>query len=211
MGQVWLQSALWIGLALVASIVSIRVAISVALIEIMVGALARQCDRPAADGMGEFLAGFGAIMLTFLAGTEIDPRRGAQALPFRPVDRRRRLLRALSRRPRLRPLRDPLAMGSGADRRNLAVDDVGGGRLRGDDRDRLQSHRDRQDHSRRLLRQRPRHGAGPRRGVRALRHAARRSSARRPPRSCGCCRGSRRGSSPRSAIGSASRKRNSSR
>jgi hypothetical protein len=31
MGQVWLQSALWIGLALVASIVSIRVAVSAAL------------------------------------------------------------------------------------------------------------------------------------------------------------------------------------
>jgi hypothetical protein len=36
-GQVWLQSALWIGLALAASIISIRVAISVALIEILVG------------------------------------------------------------------------------------------------------------------------------------------------------------------------------
>ena len=35
MGQVWLQSALWIGLALAASIISIRVAISVALIEIL--------------------------------------------------------------------------------------------------------------------------------------------------------------------------------
>ena len=99
--------------------------------------------------------------------------RGAQTLPFRHFDRRRRLLRPLSRHPRLRALRDPLAMGSSADRRDLVVDDVGGGRLRGDDRDRLQSHRDGQDHSRRLLRQRPRHGVGPRRGVRALRHAAR--------------------------------------
>jgi hypothetical protein len=35
MGQVWPQSALWIGLALAASIISIRVAISVALIEIL--------------------------------------------------------------------------------------------------------------------------------------------------------------------------------
>jgi hypothetical protein len=36
--NVWLASALWIGLALVASLVSIWVAMSVALVEIMVGA-----------------------------------------------------------------------------------------------------------------------------------------------------------------------------
>jgi hypothetical protein len=40
MDNVWLASALWIGLALLASIVSIRAAMSVALVEIMVGAVA---------------------------------------------------------------------------------------------------------------------------------------------------------------------------
>jgi Kef-type K+ transport system membrane component KefB len=73
MGQVWLQSALWIGLALIASIVSIRVAISVALIEIMVGAIAGNAIGLPLTEWVNFLAGFGAIMLTFLAGTEIDP------------------------------------------------------------------------------------------------------------------------------------------
>ena len=73
MGQVWLQSALWIGLALVAAIVSIRVAVSVALIEIMVGALAGNAIGLPLTEWVNFLAGFGAIMLTFLAGTEIDP------------------------------------------------------------------------------------------------------------------------------------------
>ena len=73
MGQVWLQSALWIGLALIASIVSIRVAISVALVEIMVGALAGNTIGLPLTEWVNFLAGFGAIMLTFLAGTEIDP------------------------------------------------------------------------------------------------------------------------------------------
>ena len=73
MGQVWLQSALWIGLALVASIVSIRVAVSVALIEIMVGAVAGNVIGLPLTEWVNFLAGFGAIMLTFLAGTEIDP------------------------------------------------------------------------------------------------------------------------------------------
>jgi len=73
MGEVWLQSALWIGLALVASIISIRVAISVALIEIMVGALAGAAIGLPLTEWVNFLAGFGAILLTFLAGTEIDP------------------------------------------------------------------------------------------------------------------------------------------
>jgi hypothetical protein len=40
MAGVWLHSALWLGLALLASLISIRVAISVALIEIVVGAVA---------------------------------------------------------------------------------------------------------------------------------------------------------------------------
>ena len=40
MQNVWLVSSVWLGLALAASIISIRVAISVALIEIMVGAIA---------------------------------------------------------------------------------------------------------------------------------------------------------------------------
>jgi Kef-type K+ transport system membrane component KefB len=73
MGQVWLQSALWIGLALVASIISIRVAISVALIEIMVGVAAGNTIGLTLTEWVNFLAGFGAILLTFLAGTEIDP------------------------------------------------------------------------------------------------------------------------------------------
>src|SRR5262245_26068324 len=40
MDNVWLASALWVGLALIAAIISIRIAISVALVEIMVGAIA---------------------------------------------------------------------------------------------------------------------------------------------------------------------------
>jgi Kef-type K+ transport system membrane component KefB len=40
MANVWLQSSLWLGLALLASLISIRIAVSVALIEIVVGAVA---------------------------------------------------------------------------------------------------------------------------------------------------------------------------
>jgi Kef-type K+ transport system membrane component KefB len=73
MGQVWLQSALWIGLALIASVLSIWVAISVALIEILVGVVAGNTIGLSLTDWVNFLAGFGAILLTFLAGAEIDP------------------------------------------------------------------------------------------------------------------------------------------
>jgi Kef-type K+ transport system membrane component KefB len=72
--NVWLTSALWIGLALAASLISIRVAISVALVEIVVGAVAGNSVGLPLTPWINFLAGFGAILLTFLAGAEIDPK-----------------------------------------------------------------------------------------------------------------------------------------
>ena len=73
MDNVWLASALWIGLALIASVLSIWVAISVALTEIVVGAVAGNLVGLPLAPWVNFLAGFGAILLTFLAGAEIDP------------------------------------------------------------------------------------------------------------------------------------------
>jgi len=52
----------------------VRVAVSVALIEIVVGAVAGNLVGLQITDWVNFLAGFGAILLTFLAGTEIDPR-----------------------------------------------------------------------------------------------------------------------------------------
>jgi len=72
MTNVWLASSVWLALALAASIISIRVAISVALIEIIVGAIAGNTIGLDITPWVNFLAGFGAILLTFLAGTEID-------------------------------------------------------------------------------------------------------------------------------------------
>jgi Kef-type K+ transport system membrane component KefB len=72
MENVWLASALWIGLALAASLISIWAAISVALIEIMVGAVAGNVIGLPLSPWVNYLAGFGAILLTFLAGTEVD-------------------------------------------------------------------------------------------------------------------------------------------
>jgi Kef-type K+ transport system membrane component KefB len=61
-------------LALLASLISIRLTISVALIEIVVGAVAGNLVGLHITDWVNFLAGFGAILLTFLAGAEIDPR-----------------------------------------------------------------------------------------------------------------------------------------
>jgi len=71
--NVWLTSSLWLALALLASLISIRLAISVALIEIMIGAVGGNLLGLAPNAWVDYLAGAGSIVLTFLAGAEIDP------------------------------------------------------------------------------------------------------------------------------------------
>ena len=97
LNNVWFIASIWMGLALIASLISIRVGISVALIEIFVGVVAGNLAvgleggtlhigiAGAAAGTGHlhhilqstewtnFLALFGSGVLTFLAGAEIDP------------------------------------------------------------------------------------------------------------------------------------------
>src|SRR5215813_824630 len=82
MTGVWALAALWLGLALVASLLSIWLRVSTALSEIVVGTVA-QLIIGAAIGSAilgtdeswvKFLAGIGAIVLTFLAGAELDPQ-----------------------------------------------------------------------------------------------------------------------------------------
>lgn len=68
-----LIAALWIGLALLASLISIRVGISVALVEIALGVLGGNVLNLQTTPWIDFLAAFGAVLLTFLAGAEIDP------------------------------------------------------------------------------------------------------------------------------------------
>ncbi|OOG28847.1 potassium transporter Kef [Thioalkalivibrio denitrificans] len=81
MTELWALAALWVGLALVATLISIQLRIATALSEIVVGTVA-QLLIGAALGMQllqgdaswiKFLAGAGAIVLTFLAGAELDP------------------------------------------------------------------------------------------------------------------------------------------
>jgi Kef-type K+ transport system membrane component KefB len=73
MDNVYLIAALWIGLALAASLISIRLAVSVALLEIGMGILGGNFLALHTTPWIDFLAGFGAVLLTFLAGAEIDP------------------------------------------------------------------------------------------------------------------------------------------
>src|SRR5438128_406928 len=81
MEQVWFQAALWLILALVATLLSIWFRISTAISEIVVGIVAQlaivafigtQALTSSAPWI-TFLAGTGAIVLTFLAGAELDP------------------------------------------------------------------------------------------------------------------------------------------
>jgi Kef-type K+ transport system membrane component KefB len=81
MENVWFLASLWLGLALVATLLAIWLKISTALSEIVVGTVAQliigALVGPAALGSSSawvaFLAGTGAIVLTFLAGAELDP------------------------------------------------------------------------------------------------------------------------------------------
>lgn len=71
--NIWFIAAAWMGLALLASLISIRLGLSVALAEILLGVVAGNFFGLATTPWIDFLATFGAGLLTFLAGAEIDP------------------------------------------------------------------------------------------------------------------------------------------
>src|SRR6202040_1816232 len=73
MDNVWFQSALWMALALLAAMGSLYITISAALFEIVVGAIAGNTVGMPLTPWIDYIASFGAIVLTFLAGTDIDP------------------------------------------------------------------------------------------------------------------------------------------
>ena len=73
--NVWFIAAIWMALALSASVISIWAGISVALVEILVGVIAGNfLGIHATTDWINFLALLGSGVLTFLAGAEIDPR-----------------------------------------------------------------------------------------------------------------------------------------
>jgi glutathione-regulated potassium-efflux system ancillary protein KefC len=81
MGNLWVLASVWLGLALVATLFGNWFKISTALTEIIVGTFAQLVIISGLhrEGLGgstqwiAFLAGAGAIVLTFLAGAELDP------------------------------------------------------------------------------------------------------------------------------------------
>jgi Kef-type K+ transport system membrane component KefB len=83
MENVWVLASVWVGLALIATLLAIWLNLSTALTEIVVGTVAQLIigafivrgglAASARSGWIGFLAGTGAIVLTFLAGAELDP------------------------------------------------------------------------------------------------------------------------------------------
>jgi Kef-type K+ transport system membrane component KefB len=79
MDNIWFIAAFWMGLAFLASLISIRLGISVALIEILIGVIVGNIHFGQYHGLlrttewTNFLAMLGSGVLTFLAGAEIDP------------------------------------------------------------------------------------------------------------------------------------------
>ena len=82
MENVWALASVWVGLALLATLLAIWFKISTALSEIVVGTVAQLIigafvvhgELGAKTNWITFLAGTGAIVLTFLAGAELDPQ-----------------------------------------------------------------------------------------------------------------------------------------
>jgi Kef-type K+ transport system membrane component KefB len=80
--EIYSLAALWLGLALIATLVSIWLRIATAMSEIIVGTVAQLIIGAAigASALGtdqtwiKFLASTGAVILTFLAGAELDPQ-----------------------------------------------------------------------------------------------------------------------------------------
>jgi len=77
--NIWFIASFWMGLALLASLLSIRLGISVALVEILVGVAVGNLHGGGHPPLlhttewTNFLAMLGSGVLTFLAGAEIDP------------------------------------------------------------------------------------------------------------------------------------------
>jgi sodium/hydrogen exchanger family protein len=82
MENVWVMAAVWVGLALIGTLAAIWFRISTALSEIVVGTVAQlvigalfvHAEPGGKTSWISFLAGTGAIVLTFLAGAELDPQ-----------------------------------------------------------------------------------------------------------------------------------------
>ena len=71
--NLWAFAAVWLALATAAAFIARRVGLAAALVEILLGVLAGNLIGLRSNAWVDFMAGFGSIMLTFLAGAEIEP------------------------------------------------------------------------------------------------------------------------------------------
>jgi Kef-type K+ transport system membrane component KefB len=82
MERIYAIAALWLGLGVLSTIIAYHIRISIALVEICVGIIAGTIANHffGSNALGgnlewlRFLAGSGAVLLTFLAGAELDPK-----------------------------------------------------------------------------------------------------------------------------------------
>lgn len=82
MESIFAIAALWLGLAVLSTIIAYHLRMSIALVEICIGVIAAAVANHwwGQDALGSnlewlrFLAATGAVLLTFLAGAELDPR-----------------------------------------------------------------------------------------------------------------------------------------
>jgi len=72
-GNMWTVAAVWMTLAAISAFLAIRFKMAAALVEIIIGMLAGNLIGLHTNAWIDFVAGFGSILLTFLAGAEIDP------------------------------------------------------------------------------------------------------------------------------------------
>ncbi|WP_052888746.1 cation:proton antiporter [Thermogemmatispora carboxidivorans] len=71
--NLWFIAAIWMALALSASLISIRTGLAVALVEIVLGVIGGNSHLLYSTAWSDFLASLGSVLLTFLAGAEIEP------------------------------------------------------------------------------------------------------------------------------------------
>lgn len=72
-GNMWMTAAVWMVLSALSATIAIRLKMAAALVEIIIGMLAGNLIGLHTNAWIDFVAGFGSILLTFLAGAEIDP------------------------------------------------------------------------------------------------------------------------------------------
>ena len=79
MEQIFTIASIWLGLAVISAIIAYHLRLSIALVEICVGVITAAASFYKTEDLGSnlewvrFLASSGAVLLTFLAGAELEP------------------------------------------------------------------------------------------------------------------------------------------